>query len=315
MRRPPRNLASALGVAALLAAFGCETGVPDALRVGGATGFVRCLALPAPESRAWAVGDLSLDLRGRSLTLRASRGTLRIAAFTGPAPVVRDTSPALRALVAGHADVLLVLGGLGDDRASAEHMARALADTGRLALFLAGGRDAPDVVAAALAALDPDARDRVLDVSSLERVAFGEAELVPIAGAPGGRYARSADACGHVAADLDERAAALGEAGNTARRVLVSWAAAAPAAGVDGAEAGDAGLARFASRIGARDAVAAWPREQAGRALPGAGLRRVVPPLAGFAARTSEGGRAGTGALWLTLGPTGLTAATESARP
>jgi hypothetical protein len=236
--------------------------------------------------------------------VRTPHGSLRAAAFTGPAPVAADVRPALQALVAAQAELLLVLGGLGDEREQAVQNARALTATGRLVLFLAGGRDAPEVVAAAREALDAEARARFVDVSGLERVTIAGTELVPVAGAPGGRYARSVEACGFTDADLDARADALGSGEGASRRVLLSWACPSPAPGIDESPAGSDALARFATRIGARDVLAAWPREAAGAVT--AGGRRVVPPIAGFAARTGAGGRAGPGAVWLSFGASGV---------
>ncbi len=293
----------------------CGSDVPAELRVAGPHGFVRCLALPPPDAKAWRLGDLVLELRERALSVRTPHGALRAAVFTGPAPVATDVRPALRTLVAARAELLLVLGGLGDDRASATQTARALAETGRLVLFLAGGRDAPEVVAAALDGLDAEARARVLDVSALERITVAGTELVPLAGAPAGRYARSADACGFTDADLDARAETLGSGEGAARRVLLAWASPAPAPGIDDAPTGSDALARFASRIGARDVLAAWPREAAGVRSAGAGIRRVVPPIAGFAARTGAGGRSGPGAAWLSFGPSGVTEIAADAAP
>jgi hypothetical protein len=293
----------------------CGSDVPAELRVAGPHGFVRCLALAPPDAKEWRVGDLALELRGRALSVRTPHGALRAAAFTGPAPVATDVRPALRALVAARAELLLVLGGLGDDRASATRTARALAETGRLVLFLAGGRDTPEIVAAALDGLDAEARARVLDVSALERVRVAGAELLPLAGAPAGRYARGPDACGFTDADLDARADALGSGEGAARRVLLGWASPSPASGIDDGPAGSDAIARFAARVGARDVLTAWPREAAGVRSAGAGIRRVVPPIGGFAARTGTGGRSGPGAAWLSFGPSGVTEIAADAAP
>jgi len=293
-----------MSMALLAASVGCAPDVPSELRVAGPHGFVRCLALPPPEAKNWRVGELAVELRARALTVRTPHGSLRAAAFTGPAPVATDLRPALRALVSARAEVLLVLGGLGDDRERAVEAARALADTQRLVLFLAGGRDAPEVVAAARDALDAEARARLLDISALERVTIAGTELLPIAGAPGGRYTRSADACGFTDADLEARAAAVGNEEGASHRLLLSWASPSLALGVDEAPAGSDALARFATRVGARSVLAAWPRE-AVSGTPTEG-RRIVPPIAGFAARTAAGGRSGPGAMWLSFSASGV---------
>lgn len=293
-------------VTALAVLTACGRSVPSELRVGGARGFVRCLALEPPSAREWQVGGLTLAIEERVLTIRGAASPLHVAAFAGPAPASDDGAQVLRAVKARRPQLVLVLGGLGDDREQAAKVARALAATGLLTLFVAGGRDEPEVVAAALAALDDDERDRVLDVTAIERVVLAGAELVPIGGAPGGRYARGLGACGHDAADLDARAVALGGTPDGMRRVLVSWAAASPAPGIDRADAGDAELERFARRVGAADALAAWPRERAGHALPGGGLRRIFPAVGGLALLGVEGGRAPAGATFLALGPSGL---------
>lgn len=304
-------LPSALLVLCALAA--CGDAVPGELRVGGASGFVRCLRLDEPAEREWQVGALSLAARERVLTIRGATSAPLLAAFAGPAPASDDGATVLRAVKLRRPQLVLVLGGLGDDVAHATRTVGALAATGVMTLFVAGGRDEPEVVAAAIAALDGDTRDRVLDITPFARVVIGSVELVPIAGAPGGRYARSRGACGHDASDLDARAVALGPASERVRRVLVSWAAASPAPGIERAEAGDPELARFAWRVGAEDALAAWPREQAGRTLPGGGLRQIVPVVGGQALLNAEGGRIRPGASYFTLGQAGLSVAGDGA--
>lgn len=302
-----------LVVLAVLA--GCGRAVPSELRVGGPHGFVRCLALEPPASRQWQVGGLTLVLEDRVLSIRGAPSPTNIAAFAGPAPGALRSG---RSLVVGGARpprLALVLGGLGDQRAEAIRTAQALASTNLLTLFVAGGRDEPEVVAAALSGLDEDQRARVLDITALERVVLGPVELVPVGGAPGGRYARTPGACGYDAADLDARAVVLGGASTRARRVLVSWAAASPALGLFGVEAGDAELARFATRIGAEDGLAAWPREPAGHALRGAARRWVVPAVGGLAVLGAEGGRVRPGPMFFTLGPSGLSSGSEAAAP
>jgi hypothetical protein len=307
----PRPTIAVLVAFAMLAA--CGRSVPSELRVEGPRGFVRCLALEPPAPRQWTAGGLSLAIEGRVLTIGGVTAPLYFAAFAGPSPASLGTGQPLATVRPDSARFAFVLGGLGDDAAAATRTARALAATGVVTLFVAGGRDEPEVVAAALAALDDAQRDRVLDVTALERIVIGRAEFVPVGGAPGGRYARSSAACGHDAADLDARAAALGGASDSVRRILLSWAAASPVRGIEGAEAGDAELARFATRIGAEDALAAWPHEQVGHALPGAARRWVVPAVGVLAALGPEGGRTQPGTALFGLGPSGLSFSRDAA--
>jgi hypothetical protein len=290
--RPPRRarplaltfaLSAALGAAAGGGACGGACGgVPEEARAGGDHPFVRCAALPPGPERAWRVGSLSLRRTGRVLHVEGGPPALDVGVAAGPAPGEGVDAAALaRAREAG-VRVLVVLGGLGDAPDAARRTARDLAGLGVPVLVLAGGRDEPTALAAALTddALDQAARDRLVDLSPLHLVRLGPVDLVPLAGAPGGRYARTPDSCGFAAADVDARAApAAARAG--APRILASWTLPSPAPALAGTDAGDPLVASLAARVGAALVVGAWPSEviTSTVSLPGAALVAADPAV------------------------------------
>lgn len=279
-------------------------GDDEALRVSGEHGYVRCLALEPPSSRAWTVGSLRLALDERTLRIDGAPSDARIAVFTGP---VDERS--LRALDRPHLG--LMLGGLGGTRAHAERSLGALAALGVPILFVAGGADSH----AALEAFDKlegEARDRVIDASRLRSIRIGKLELVSAAGAPGGRYALDDEACGLGEADVSAIAEAAGDPQDGVHRVLVSWAAPAGdplSRGLMGTEAGSDLLNDLARRLEAQGWIAAWPQEHAGE-VKTEPLRAVATPLTRHWIERADGTRRRPGAMLLTLSAGGrLTAA------
>jgi hypothetical protein len=250
---------------------GCGSAVP---RAEGPTPYARCALADPPEARELTVGALGLTIRDRDLTITGAPDPLRIAAFRGPAPA---HDPIATPIELGGADLAIVLGSIGDDPVSATASLVALSSSRVPLLVLAGGRDDPAHLAAALEALTAQARDRVIDVSALRTIHVGGAVLVPIAGAPEGRYARTDDACGIGQSDLDEIAGELGAREDGPPRILLSWAAPA-AIGLEGGQAGSTAIAALAERIGAELGVHAWPDGRAGEMV---GPHAFVPAIAG----------------------------------
>lgn len=287
-----------LMAAALLA--GCGGGEGELRvaedRAAGELGYVRCLAAPAPAARSWSVGALRLALEGRRLTIAGLPAPARLAAVAGP------LDPAsLQALRGAH--LTLVLGELGDTREELSANLAALAGLDVPVLVVAGGAERHGLLQAAFSALEGAARDRVIDASVLRAVRIGAVELVPLAGAPLGRYASTDGSCGFGERDVEDVAEGLGAAPDGVTRALVSWAGPSSARGLDGVEAGSALVARLATRVGARAIVFAWPDELAG-GVEREPLRVIVRPLSGPSGRP--------GAVHLTVGAGGLAVQDDS---
>ncbi len=278
--------------ASLLAACDCAGAGP---RAGGATPYVRC-AMREPPAIEAHLGALHLHSEGRVLTIEGAPDPVRLAAFRGAALAEEPLEPALDAIESGAPAMQLVLGSLGDDEAHVETLLRALATLTTPSIVVMGGRDHPADLVAAMAALPEDARERIIDASGFRTIAIGGVALVPVSGAPEGRYARDDQSCGLGAADIDAMVSDLGERGEHAR-YLVGYAAPSPLAGIEGGEAGSALVAALATRTGARAGLFAWPD------VP---TPMLVPPLAGPPALLADGSRIGPGVRLVEVSGTGL---------
>ena len=303
MARPVRLGVPTLALLAALVA-GCTCDGEEALRVSSDTSYVRCHAAAAPEDRSWEVGSLSLRREGRALRIEGAPDPLRLAVFAGPG----DEALPVSAVRAAHPHLVAVLGDLGEPVASL----RALAELGVPVLVVAGGEDRYGPLAEALDDLDGDAADLIVDASVLRSVRVGRLELVPVAGAPDGRYAVDDDACGVGEGDLDGWELGVAEQG--VHRILLSWAGprgAGPGSatrGLAGVEAGSALVSQVAERAGATGALFAWPRTALGTA-EGSGswaLRLAVAPVAGASVLRFDGRRVAAGPTLLTVGSGGL---------
>lgn len=312
----------------LASACGCERcsrAVPEKLKVGGPTPYVRCLAGPPPASRKWRVGAAQFEIAGRVLTVEGWKYPIKIAAFSGPA--FSDASPAsaLKKVAAVQPRLVIVLGGVGDNRERATSTLHGIGELGITALIVAGGRDEWGDLRAAFSALDNKFGDLVVDATALRSIRIGRDLLIPIAGASNGRYSRDNSACGFAESDLASIASEVGAARGE-RRWLLSWQA--PAGGgtlsvartTGGVDTGDEALAAFAERIGARGGLFAWPDLQVMRPRTLAGnlplpwgivaddLRLVVPRLAGPAIERDDGTRAAPGFALVILNEAGMLA-------
>ena len=276
----------------LSACDGCGTTI-DELRVEGEHGYVRCLAGDAPEEREWRVGEARLAIEDQTLTIEGAAP--KMVAFAGPGPSDASVTPPLIALREEEPGVVLVLGSIGDAQLVANRTLADLAAVEVPVLLLAGGRDELEVWRGAFATLVPGAEDRVIDVTALERIVIGGREWIPIAGAPGGRYARTPAACGLSPEDLEQRAVALGS-GDGKERALLSWAAPSGFGllGLTGRDPGSPELARFAERVGARTGVFAFPQESAST-----DAATIARPLAGPAIELADGTRVRAGPVTL----------------
>jgi hypothetical protein len=292
----------------------CSGSCADAkLREGGPTPYMRCLAGPAPSQRTGRAGDVSFVLQGRTLELTPQRWPLRVAAFSGAGFGAPLRSADLARIKQLDADLVLMLGGLGESEASAQTNAHALAQLGRLVVWVAGGRDRPALIRAALKPLSEHAN--ILDASAVVRIRIANNTLVPIAGADQGHYALDEDACGFAPSDLDAAAKDLGSPQGGERRWLLSWQAPAARGAVPGPAYSDTGvdlgselLARFSERIGALGAVSAWPIGRQEISAPGPLGTAIVSRLFGPHLERPDGSRLDPGVLVLEVDREGVRA-------
>jgi len=321
--------AVALGTAAI-GALGCNGAT--SLAVTGDTPYVRCLAAAAPDVARVQIGPVQVSAQGGVLELSGLPAEVRVAAFAGPGPGPgwpkggnASEVPALRALAAGKPDMVLVLGDLGDAPELAQTTLAGLDTLGVPVLVLGGGRDTLQSLTGV------GGRHHVFDASPYLAVrlaaagggrsapgaptARGPVSLLPVAGALDGRYARSPQACGYGATDLEARADRLGRPAAGERRLLWAWQAPAGAAPDD---AGSPALARFAGTVRAGAGLFAWPHATANRltsgpnahphpltGVTGAG-RVVVPRLIGPALERADGSTVPPGFALCGLGAEGL---------
>jgi hypothetical protein len=291
-RSSMRRLLMGLGCT-LLVASACWFWQRDAaLRAGGPTPYTRCLAGAAAEPRDLQVAALRLHLSERALRVSKAGPPLRIAAFSVAGMSAPTRAGELEPLRRSQADLLLLLGGLGDSPAIATATVRALAALPQPALILLGGRDASHVARDALAG-----SPRLIDISALRRVELGSDTLIPLAGAEHGRYALDETRCGFGDEDLEHVLAELGAPRPGERRWSVSWQA--PSASVK--------LARFVARSAIRGSLSAWPPASWQSATAGLLVgERSVPRLFGPRIERPDGSRATPGLLLLEASNEGL---------
>jgi len=251
--------------------------------------FTRCSAIDAPSERTWQAGALSLSVSERVLSLRAP-STLRIAAFTGPVGTALEPDDLAR-LTQAQPGLVLYLGGLGDDEATATANLRALARLRVPTLFVAGGADRKSVFDAAFGALGDEERDYVLQASGLRELRIGSDRFVLVAGAVGARYAIDAQGCGLSPRDLEAIEEAARESPASAHTWLVSWQAPAGwgvARGAGDVELGSPALQAVATAVGAEGGLFAYPEVQVDRS-GSSPVTRVVPRLGRVGSRRADG--------------------------
>jgi hypothetical protein len=306
-----RALAACVVLLVVQLSAACST--QSQLAVEGATPYVRCVAAPAPEDRAFKVGARSFTLEDGVLTVAGGAEAVRIAVFSGPGLGPSLTAADRLSVMGSAPDLIVMLGGLGDDAPRATTTLRELAKLPVPVVFVAGGRDRWPLLDAAFDAVD-DA-ERIIHATSLGAIRIGAHTLIPLAGAESGRYAVDSSACGFGQADLNQVESSLGALSQGERRVLLSWHA--PGAGLErgvsrtggGKDVGSFELARFMKRAGVEDSLAAWPAVQAARpGLDGAGRlsRLVVPRLWGPRLQRDDGSRPDPGYALVVVEPVGM---------
>lgn len=322
--RPAHGLRQASGwVWCLLGLLGCSTcEAPDGLQVAEPFPHTRCLVDEPPPARTWRVGALELARAGRSLRIGGLAETVRIAAFSGPGPAPAPAASVMAALGEREPDLAIMLGGLGDDDATASETMQALGAAPFVTLFVPGGRDHWRRVRDLLAQQPDTIRDRFLEVATLRSIRLGDAELIPVAGADDGKYALNLDSCGFSLRDLQGLAGDL--TAPSANRYLLAWQAPgrggqrAVGRGIGGLDLGSGSLAELAARTATPGGLFAWPtvrvdepvvdggKQLAGPGEPAKDLRVVVPRLTGPALVRADGSRVPAGFDMLALDARGL---------
>lgn len=309
MYATPRILCS-LSFAVLLTVTGCRcsklAGEVDSLE------FQRCAQLDAPESRAWHAGELDLVLEDRVLRVKSKQDSVRIAAFAGPVGAAL-TRHELASITAAKPQLVIMLGGLGDDEEMAKASLAGLAALRIPSLFIAGGADRRPVIQAAFDDLEDAARDFVIHGSGLRELAIGRDRFAVVAGASDGRYALDDSACGFESDDLTDVREAIEAADTKSSRVwLLSWAAPAGfgvTRALGGQDVGSEGLSDLAEDIGARGGLFAFPESAVAQVMKDAqrkGFSLVVPRLGRTGASRADGGRVVSGVARLVVNGAGL---------
>lgn len=296
---------------AVICCSGCSA-CPSGERVAqGPYPYTRCRSLSAPPDGVTQVKDVQLVVEGRVLQLHGPRAVWNIAAFAGPAPG-RWTGE-LGALQSHSVDLVLVMGGLGDDPQTVGQSIGSLSRLPFPSLVLPGGRDRLPWLVASHDALPQPQRSRVQLLTGIQRVRMGDHEFIVVPGVEGGRYGLDRDVCGFAPDELAAFARALASPSDGVTRWLWSWSApgeggalavARTHAGVD---VGSGTLATFAQRVGARGGIFAWPAVRALEPVRANGQRPVgwgesaddvrvtVPRLGGPALERSDGSRVPSG--------------------
>lgn len=309
LRSPSLRLRS-LSCALLLSVTGCRcsklAGEVDSIE------FKRCAQLDAPDGRSWRAGELDLTVEDRRLRVKSAQGSVRISAFSGPVGAAL-TRHELSLVTASQPQLVIMLGGLGDDEEMAKATLAGLAALRVPCLFIAGGADRSAVVEAAFDELEGPSRDFLIHGSGLRELIIGRDRFAIVAGAADGRHALDDGACGFESDDLsDVREALEAEEAKDARVWLLSWAAPAGfgvTRALGGTDVGSEGLAELAEDIGARGGLFAFPESAVAQALKDAqrkGFSLVVPRLGRTGASRAEGGRVASGVAKLMVGPSGL---------
>jgi hypothetical protein len=293
---------------ALAHVSGCSA--ESRLRKEGVTPYVRCIAGPEPDSRSLRVGQWTFETKKRVLHVRGPNRALRLVTLTAAGLGSPLGAAALGRLRDANPDALLLLGGLGEGAPLASATLKAFASLSIPTLIVLGGRDTWAAHEKALEELPGDAR--IIDATVLRAIRIGNHTFVPVPGAEKGRYALQATACGFDEADLDEAAKDLGPVASGESRWLMSWQAPAQIGSAPGPRTpaggplGSALLTRFASQVGAKGALYAWPADEA-EAPEAESLGVVrVPRLYGPRVETSSGSRLTNDLRILEVGADGI---------
>ncbi len=242
----------------------------------------RCAALPASDAR----GELGVDpgrwqREGAVVRAVSARPRLVIAAVAQARGAALPTR--LReALVAERPDLILALGGMGDDQASLERSLSALAVDGALVVAVPGDAEAWPALAAAVDALGA----RGLAVVDGARVRLLDGGAAVVGTLPGlahtARLGAGADGCAHDDVDVSATLTMMAEAAGDRPRVL---AAARAPQGASPREVHDLRAGVHAGDRALTDALA------------GASLTAIVHGLVGRPSPSGQAARGGGAAI------------------
>lgn len=296
-------------VAVLLSGCCCSGGLTE----GGPTPYVHCVRMEPPAARDVTVGGARVVVEGSTVTVTPAEP--RIAIARGPAGCGEPIVPALDLIEGARPGVVILVGDLGDGGGATEEGLAALVDAlGQLAvpvLLLPGGRDAGELVRDAV-----PADGGLVDLMGVRELRVGALSLVPLPGAPDGRYAATDEACGFDGDDVELLAAGEPEG----PRLLLSWAGPATgdarSAGLDGVEAGAELVTRALEVSHASGSLHAWPEVAIGvpfdgssplaAGAPATALHLGLPPLLGPAVESADGARAESGVVVLEMAEGGV---------
>lgn len=243
---------------ALLALAGCDCGGETAARVDGPTPYVRCHLEEPTGPAEREVGGLTLRRDERTLTIDGLPTPFRLAVAAGPA----ERAP--------EADLVVLIGGSPTLEADAP------------VLWLDGAAPRQGV---------EDDSGGIIDATPLRLIRAGPLELVPVPGAPDGRYGEG-EPCGLGEDDVAQWD--LGEAGGP--RFVLAWAGPAghPATrGLLGVDAGSELITRIMSETHSTGALFAWPglTRPPEATEPTADLVTAVGPAGGAPTVLEDGSR------------------------
>jgi len=297
-------------VLASLLLVGCCCG--SGLAEGGPTPYVHCMQMEPPAPRDLTRGPSRLRIEGNRLDIEADAP--RIALARGPAGCGEPLLPALDRIEESAPSVLVLVGDLGGGEGpdSRQALLDALAQLEIPVLLLPGGRDDGEALRAATG--DEGA---VVDLMGVREVRIGPLSLVPLPGAPEGRYGADDDACGFDEDDVDGLALDAAEG----PRLLLSWSGPTTSdlrsVGLVGVEAGSPLVSRALEVSHAAGSLHAWPEiaigiphDGASRIAVGAtsaALHLTLPRLLGPASEGDDGARSPSGLVVLEPSPTGVT--------
>jgi hypothetical protein len=272
-----------------------------------------------PDARDVTMGASRLEVIERDVTVHAAL-PIRVVIARGPAGAGEPLLPALDAIEAHSPALVVLLGDLGDGEGttqeSVEALRAALAELTVPVLLLPGGRDDGELVREVL---EGGESEHVIDLSGVRSVHVGSLELIPLVGAPDGRYALSERHCGLGTDDVETIAAAL--SAPSGLRLVLSTSAPATGdprtAGIDGAEAGERLIADALLRVQARGGLYALPETAVAQPFDGTtavsvptgateSLHLVVPRMLGPASERADGSRQASGVVVLEVSDAGV---------
>src|SRR5262245_50283377 len=133
--------AALYGMTLVITLCGVGCSAESRLRKEGKTPYVRCVAGPEPDERTLRAGAWSFEIKRRVLQVQGPSRPLRVAALTAAGFGAVPDASALARVRAAEADLLVLLGGIGDGPGTAKATLQALSSLSMPSLIVLGGRD------------------------------------------------------------------------------------------------------------------------------------------------------------------------------